>query len=277
MDSISAGGVMAFAIEVFEKKLITERDTDGITLGWGKAKAMLQMFKKLAKREGFGRVLGEGTKRAAEHIGGNALEYAMQGKGMELATHNPRSSNAIALEYATAPRGADHVSAYGISDRYVCPELGLDGQRGSLENRFKVEGQAEYVAKMQNLICLFNSLVLCIFLLRMQYGTVGVQPSRLAQWVRCVTGWDMDSQEFLMAGERISNFMRLFDVRRGISRKDDTLPARILTHKIGGTSDSADNLPPLGEMLNRYYIYRGWAEDGIPTPEKLAALGLDKP
>ncbi|MDI7258821.1 MAG: aldehyde ferredoxin oxidoreductase family protein [Thermodesulfobacteriota bacterium] len=275
MDSISTGGVMAFAIEAFEKGLVTERETEGIALRWGDARSMLRMVRKIGEREGFGEVLGEGVKRAAQHLGGLASEYAIHIKGLELPLHDPRSSNTIALEYATASRGADHVSAYAIADRYISPELGILEDRSTLENRFKVEGQAESVSKMQDYMCLFNSLILCIFLCRVQYGTVGAQPSLLADWIRFVTGWDMDSKELLKAGERIFNLQRLFNVRLGMSRKDDTLPPRILTHKRGGKTDAAENLPPLGEMLNRYYKYRGWTEEGIPTAQKIAELGLE--
>jgi aldehyde:ferredoxin oxidoreductase len=275
MDSISTGGVMAFGIEAFEKGLITERETEGITLGWGNAKSLVRMVRKIGEREGFGEVLGEGVKRAAQSLGGLASEYAIHVKGLELPLHDPRSSNMLALEYATASRGADHVSAYGIADRYISPELGILHDRSTLENRFKVEGQAEAVSKMQDYMCLFNSLILCIFLCRVQYGTVGAQPSLLAEWVRHATGWDMDSKELLQAGERIFNLQRLFNVRRGLSRKDDILPPRILTHKRGGTTDAADKVPPLGEMLGRYYQFRGWTEEGIPTPQKIAELGLD--
>ena len=166
------------------------------------------------------------------------------------------------------------MSAYGISERFIMPELGITEDRSTNENRFKVDGQAEVVANLQNYVSVFNSLAICIFLCRVRYGTVGADPSITSEWVRLATGWDMDSKELLKAGERIVNLKRLFNVRRGMSRKDDTLPPRILTHKIGGTVDAADHLPNLGEMLNQYYKYRGWREDGIPTEEKLAELGL---
>ena len=276
MDSISTGGVMAFAIEAFEKGIITEKDTDGIKLGYGKAKALLQMVKKIAERDGFGKLLGEGVKRAAEQIGGLAKEYALHIKGLEIPAHDPRTSNIMALEYATESRGADHMSAYGISDRFIMPELGVVEDRSTPENRFKVEGQAEITANLQNYMCVFNSLAICIFLCRVRYGTVGADPSTTAEWVSLATGWDMDSTELLKAGERIVNLKRLFNVRRGMSRKDDMLPPRMMTHKIGGTVLAANHLPNLGELLNQYYIYRGWREDGIPTEEKLAELDLPK-
>jgi aldehyde:ferredoxin oxidoreductase len=282
IDCTSAGGVMSFAIEAFEKGLITKADTNGIKLGWGNAQAMLQILKRVVKNEGFGQLLGEGVKKAAEHIGGAAPEYAMHVKGLEIAAHEPRRGSALALECATASRGADHCSASAALSGYVSPELGFSEEYDLLENRFKVEGQAEIVADKQNYMCLFDSLCICKLLMGARavtlqgIGESAVQPSDLVGWINLVTGWNMDINELMKAGERIFNLKRLFNVRRGISRKDDILPPRILTCKLGGASDAADYLPPIGELLNRYYSYRGWTEEGIPTTDKLKELGLVK-
>jgi aldehyde:ferredoxin oxidoreductase len=125
------------------------------------------------------------------------------------------------------------------------------------------------VARTQDFGCLLDSLTICLFLSLAQW----VQPSKYVELLNSATGWDMDLKEFLLIGERIFNLKRMFSVRRGISRKDDILPARILTHKLtnGGTKG---NMPHLGLMLNEYYTYRGWSEEGIPTKERLTKLGL---
>ena len=122
---------------------------------------------------------------------------------------------------------------------------------------------------MQNFGAMLNSLAVCSFMLEYQR----VQPSEFIELLNSITGWDMDFKEFLKTGERICNLTRMFNVRRGISRKDDTLPARILTHK-RGTGLAADNLPYLEPMLNEYYSTKGWSEEGIPTKEKLSELDL---
>ncbi|MFH1650564.1 MAG: aldehyde ferredoxin oxidoreductase family protein [Chloroflexota bacterium] len=269
IDAISAGGVLAFAIEAFENGLLTEDDTEGIKLAWGDAEAMLRMLHKIVRREGFGWWLGEGSKRAAEHLGGKAPEYAIHVKGLEIPAHDPRSSNSLALEYATASRGADHLSGFMAIFPYFSPELGRNPESDLLENRFKVEGKAEEVANSQDYMCLLDSLVICKQLL-----WHGLQPSELLNWLNLTTGLNMDIREFLKCGERIFNLKRLINVRRGVSSKDDLLHPRLMTHPRGGTSDAAVNLPPVGEMLSRYYAYRGWTAEGIPSDEKLAELGL---
>jgi len=269
MDSISTGGVISFAMEAYEKGLISKDDIGGIDLKWGNHEAMIQMVQKIGEREGFGAVLGEGVKRAAEHIGGIASEYAIHVKGLEFPAHDPRASNGTALEYVTANRGADHMSAMvsAIFRRTSVPELGISGI-----GRFDTEGMPATVAKMQHFMCLFDSLVACKFLIGTMAHPYTIHP--FLEWLNSVTGWDMDFEEFLKCGERIFNLQRMINVRRGISRKDDTLPPRVLTHKLeeGGTQG---NLPPLGAMLGEYYSWRGWSEEGIPTKEKLAELGLE--
>ncbi|MBI2854771.1 MAG: aldehyde ferredoxin oxidoreductase family protein [Chloroflexi bacterium] len=272
VDTISAGGVMSFAIEVFEKGLITRADTDGVVLGWGNAPGMLQMLKKTLCREGFGSVLAEGVRRAAEQIAPVAMEYAVHVKGMELAAHNPRGSNAIALENATANRGADHLSANACMDTVDYPELGISAKEHLIGSRFKVEGQGQMVARLQDFSCLIDSVVICKLII--QPGPMGLQPGDLVEWMNLATGWDMDLKELMTAGERIFNQQRLINTRKGISRKDDFLHPRLLTHKLGGTIDCAQHLPPIGELLNQYYANRGWSEEGLPTNDKLASLGL---
>jgi aldehyde:ferredoxin oxidoreductase len=145
------------------------------------------------------------------------------------------------------------------------PELGFPVALG----RFDTQGKGAIVAKTQDFGCLLDSLTICLFLSLHQW----VQPSHYTALLNSATGWDMTPEEFMLVGERIFNLKRMISVRRGISRKDDTLPPRILTHRLseGGTRG---NLPNLGVMLNEYYSCRGWSEEGIPTREKLTELGL---
>ena len=281
LDCISTGGVLAFAMECFEKGLITEKDTGGIKLTWGNHQAMVEMVKRIGEREGLGWLLGEGTMRAAEHIGGTASAYAVHVKGLEFPMHDPRVAVGLAVQYATGSIGATHseaqLSSYFIEDYlYVNPDdekrlldvLEAFGYPARLD-RFQTEGKGEMVAKMQNFGAMLNSLAVCSFMLEYQR----VHPSEFIELLNSVTGWDMDFAEFVKTGERICNLTRMFNVRRGITRKDDTLPARILTHK-RGTGSAAHNLPRLEEMLIEYYSCKGWSEEGIPTEEKLLELGL---
>ena len=276
LDSISAGAIISFAMECFEKGLLTKDDTDGVELTWGNHQAMLEMVRKIGEREGIGELLGEGVRRAAEHIGGTASEYAMHVKGLEFPAHDPRALASHALGYATGSIGAAHMEPIGadglenwmeVDNPNTSPELGFPVALG----RFDTEGKGRLVAKTQDFSCLMDSITVCLFL----SITHTVKPSHYLAVLNSATGWDMTLDEFLLVGERIHNLKRMFSVKRGISRKDDTLPARILTHRLtsGGTRG---NIPHLGAMLNEYYSVRGWSEEGIPTKEKLAELGLEE-
>jgi aldehyde:ferredoxin oxidoreductase len=276
MDAISIGAVMSFAMECFEKGLITKSDTDGLDLRWGNAKAMLEMVRRIGEREGIGDLLAEGVKRAAERIGGLAHEYAMHVKGMELPAHEPRTAAGLSLLYAVGSIGAAHMESpqaqrlencYEEANPRTSAELGYPVVTLS---RFETKGKGALIARTQDFGCLLDAMTICLFLSVHQW----VQPSHYTEFINAATGWDMDLQEFLFVGERISNLKRMFSVRRGISRKDDTLPPRVLTLKLeGGTRG---HLPFLGEMLNDYYAHRGWSEEGVPTREKLTRLGLEE-
>jgi aldehyde:ferredoxin oxidoreductase len=268
LDTISTGGVIGFGMEAFEKELIDREDTGGIDLRWGSSEALIEMIKMIAHKKGFGEVLGKGVKKASEIIGKNSVEFAMHIKGLELPAHDPRGYNAGATGFATSSRGACHLAGFSHTFERVlkCPEMEIPEPM----DRYRVEGKGVIVAKSQNLMGMMDSLKLCKFIL---FG--GVTITDIVKWYQLVTGREMTVDDFIKTGERILNLKRLYNVRLGISRKDDTLPFRSLTFKRIGNG-LTPNLPPLGQMLSEYYDYRGWSEDGIPTPEKLEALGLLK-
>ncbi len=274
VDVISTGGVLAFAMEAFERGLITRADTDGLDLSWGNHEAMVQLVDRIGRAEGFGRVLGEGVRKAAEQIGGGASEFALHVKGLELPQRNPCGSNSRALEYATGSRGACQVSGPTfLLARAVSPDLGIFEVQEGPEKRFTVPGKGELVAKMQNFGCLLNSLTVCVLLFSTHFTRQSVQPTHFVEWLNHATGSDMDLAEFLTAGERIFTLKRLFNLRRGVTAKDDTLPPRILEQM--PRSDAADDhAAPLVQMLDEYYGYRGWDSAGRPKAGKLAELGL---
>lgn len=274
IDTISAGAIISFAMECFEKGLITKDDTGGIELTWGNHKAMMEVVRKIGEREGFGELLGEGVRKAAEHIGGNASEYAMHVKGLEFPAHEPRALASHALGYATGSIGAAHMEPIGadalenwmeLAEPRTSPELGFPVAL----KRFDTEGKGRLVARTQDYSCLMDSITVCLFLTLVP----GIQPSHFLYVLNSATGWDMILDELFLTGERIHNLKRMFSVKRGINRKDDVLPARILTQKLtsGGTRG---NLFDLEAMLDEYYAVRGWNEEGIPTREKLTELGL---
>jgi aldehyde:ferredoxin oxidoreductase len=266
MDTISCGGSIAFGMEAYEKGLITKKETGELELLWGRGDVMVKMVEKIGKREGLGHLLGEGVRAAAEKIGKNAVEFSLHVKGLEIPGHDPRCYNAGALSYATSNRGACHLAGFSHTFERILslPEIGMEKPMPRLE----VKGKGELTAKTQNVMGLFDALKVCKFTL---FGGLKLTP--IAGWYTMVTGVPMDMAEFLKIGERIFNQKRLYNVRCGISRKDDNLPGRFLSLKHTGEA-LTPNLPPLGEMLSEYYQVRGWSEEGIPLPEKLRELDL---
>lgn len=266
LDTISVGAAVAFAMEAFENGVITEKECDGISLEWGNADAMLAMVHLIGKREGIGDILGQGVKRASEILGGNSGEYAIHVKGLEFPAHDPRAYFSTAIGYATSNRGACHLAGFshGVENSLSVPEIGYS----QTLDRFTNEGKGELVAKMQNLMGLFDSLKICKFIL---YGEFTL--TDLLDIFNHITGFDMELDEFLTIGERIFNLKRLYNVSCGIRRRDDTLPKRVVTLK-KDAGEAMGQLPDLETQLDEYYAYRRWDENGVPQEEKVRELGI---
>lgn len=265
IDVIGVGGVIAFAREAYEKGHFHEY---GIDLSWGSVQGMIDVIHAIGKNEGLGAILGRGSKYAAELIGGDAMDYAIQVKGMEFPGHDPRAYQSVALGYATSNRGACHLQAWsGIFENWATLEsIGLDKPF----DRFSAEKKPEMTADLQNLMSMFDSLCLCKYIL---FGIPVFQVTCMALWLSAVTGWDINVDEFMEMGERIYTMKRQFNVECGLSSKDDTLPKRIMTEpRVRGPV--AGHLPKLDEMLPKYYIRRGWDEEGRPTKETLEHLRI---
>lgn len=272
VDSISAGGVISFAMECFEEGLITEKDTDGIPLTFGNGHAMLTMLEKVCKREGFGSILAEGVKKAASAIGRDAERFAIEVKGLEVPAHDPRSHNFLALAYATANRGACHTDAGE-------PRLESEAQENPERFTFAVEGMAEKVARGQNYVGIINSLILCGFSNdgTAQYNSPmdfpGLSAKEVIEWFNLATGMERDFASLMLAGERIFNLKHLINLTRGLDPISDTLHERFITLR-RQPGPLADHLPPMKEMVSEYYRIRGWEADGKIKLKKLEELGL---
>jgi aldehyde:ferredoxin oxidoreductase len=269
LDTISAGAIIAFSMEAYEKGILTKGDTDGIELTWGNGEALVEMVHKMGRREGIGELMGEGSKRMAEALGKNAVEFAVHVKGLEPSAHDPRRFFSQALSYCTAARGACHNASWSHPYELVLsmPEIGIPEP----QDAYEVEGKPEFTAKLQDLMSLMDTLVICRFT---QVGKA-VNVTNMVNWFNMITGRDMDVESFMKRGERVFNLKRLYNTRLGISRKDDFLPPRFLT--LNREDDELTNqLPPIGRLLSGYYAYRNWSEDGIPTAEKLSELGLNE-
>jgi aldehyde:ferredoxin oxidoreductase len=279
MDTISVGMTIAFAMECFEKGILTTADTEGIELRFGNAQALLAMAEKIGRREGFGDVLAEGARRAAVHIGGGAEEFALTVKGQEIPMHEPRGKPGVSLAYATAPAGADHMRAphdpiyegfhpsgghalepLGLCDAVPCQELSPRKVR------------AYYYASHWWSLC--NCLGLCHVAVA-PLDDVGI--TEAVNLVRALTGWDTSLWELLKVGERAKALARVFNCREGFTPKDDRLPNRLHEAFVTGPLAGKRIEPEMFQRaLRLYYGMEGWDPDtGWPTFAKLAELGIE--
>ncbi|MCF8068173.1 MAG: aldehyde ferredoxin oxidoreductase family protein [Desulfobacterales bacterium] len=267
LDTISTGATIAFAMEAFERGIITTGDTDGIKLTFGNANALVEMVHKIGRQEGIGVMVGEGSKRMAEKIGKNSTEFAVHVKGLEPSAHDPRRFFSHAVNYATAARGACHNASW--SHPY---ELSLSMPEIDIlepQDAYQIEGKAEFTAKLQNMNTLFDTLVICRFV---QVGKA-VNITNTVNWLNMITGREMKIEDVMSVGERVFNLKRLYNTRIGINKKDDLLPPRFLSRNRLGEG-LTNQLPPMDQLLNDYYEYRGWNKDGQPTDKTINNLKL---
>ncbi len=270
LDTIGTANAVSFAMEAYERGILSEEQL-GCKARFGSEEDMIQIVHKIGKREDFGDVLADGTKIASEKLGGIALEFAVQQRGMEFPAHDPRYADSIGLQYATSPRGACHLSANCHGEEYGNAYSGYgfyDHGVVALENH-STEYKPEMNTELEHIMCLCDSMTCCKFLI----GPMGDETGEtITNWLSYITGWDLTKEELIKTGERIFNLKRMYLVRDGQSRKDDKLPQRMRKRRM--TGGSADNIPDLDGMLDKYYELRGWDEFGIPTKEKLEELDL---
>ena len=254
LDPISLAGTLACATEMMEKGFIPREKAE---LRWGDADMLVEMTIKTAYREGFGDELAEGSYRLAEKYG--HPEYSMSVKKQELPAYDPRGQQGIGLNYATSNRGGCHVRGYMTSPEVLGIPEKVDPD--------STEGKAALLKIFQDLTALVDSAGICLF------TTFGQGLPEIAEQLRQATGLDLSDEEFLLAGERIWNLERSFNLQAGISNKDDTLPPRLLLEPMKGGPHQG-NVVRLELMLPEYYTLRGWDQAGVPTPEKLQELSL---
>ncbi len=269
-DTISAGVTVAFAMELFERGILTEADTDGLVLNFGNDEAMMALLKKMAFREGIGDLLADGTKAAAEKIGKGAEKYAMHVKGLELPAYDVRGAKAHGLNYATSFTGADHCRGYAFQEIFGIPVP-------KEVDRFTADGKGELTMWNQDVrTATTDAPTMCAFLLDM--AVVGIATENTAALMNAVTGLSFTADAVLKAGERINNLARAFNVREGFTRAHDNLPERLMTEPVPGGASEGHFISraELDQMLDEYYTARGWdVKTGSPTREKLLELGLE--
>lgn len=262
MDTISCGVTVGFAMECFERGLISAEEIQGWELNFGAKSAALALIHMIAQREDLGRVLADGTKAAAARING-AEDLAIHVKGLELPGYDPRGMKGQGLTYALADRGGCHMRSNTIRTEL----LGLPEPM----DRFSYQDKAEMVFKLQMTYSMFDCLGACAF------GGFALTPQDYAEGVAALTGWNFNLDELLIVAERAWNMSRMFNVMEGFTRQEDTLPSRLfkLSSKTGPSQNQIIDLSEFNRLLNQYYRVAGWDESsGIPRLEKLEDLGL---
>ena len=261
MDTISTSNTIGLAFHLYEKGLITARNTNGIELKWGDVDVIEEIVRLIGLREGIGDIMAQGSRRFAAHFG--AEEEAVQVNGLEVAYHDPRGVSGMALSYATSPRGACHnQSDYFFVDWGHSQEsIGID-----FYSRHAQAEKAANVAKHQDWRTIFNAIVMCIF--------ANVEPEMQVKLINAACGLDWTLEDMMKAGERAWNLKRAINNRMGLTRANDKLPKALLEPFADG--GSAGFVLDFEGMLSAYYEARGWdMETGNPSRAKLVELGLE--
>jgi aldehyde:ferredoxin oxidoreductase len=265
MDVISCGSTIAFAMECYEKGLITKKDTDGLELKWGDGDVVVKMLHKIALREGIGDLLAEGSRLAAEKIGKSSEDFTVEVKGLELPMHDPRAFHGHGLSYVTSPRGACHVQHlvhFVETNNTSHPELGLDKNY----DRHTCEGKAKMTAICDNYGAIMNAAPMCQFV----FG--GMSAHDVTYMLRKSTGFDYDLEEIKLCGERLWYLKRVLNNFMGAGAQDDRLPKKVMQpFTEGGTKGS---VPDMNRMLKEYYEIRKLDNNGVPSIDKLRSLDL---
>ncbi|MEN8243400.1 MAG: aldehyde ferredoxin oxidoreductase family protein [Thermodesulfobacteriota bacterium] len=277
LDTISTGMTIAFAMECFEKGILTLNETEGIELKFGNAEAMLKTIEKIANREGIGNLLAQGSLKAAEHIGNGAEAFAMQVKRMEIPMHEPRLGKSLALGFMVNPHGADHMDSLldplrtGFGDK---PELSLPEMVPLGYGPVPSDDIGPKTVALNRLFqikrFLADSLVLCDFL---PYSV-----SQYVEMVAAATGWQTTAKELFRIAERILTMCRLYNVGNGFTDKEDRLPERFFSFpKDGAAAGKKLDREEMERAKRYYYTLMGWHENGVPRDETLDELGIDYP
>ena len=263
IDTISAGCVIGFAMECYEKGLLQDFDLGGLEdLSFGNYEAALQLMEDIAYRRGLGAVLADGVKRASEIIGQGSEKFALHVKGLEFPGYDPRASFGAALTYAVVSRGACHRRCWPPSKdilRDVPPYI--------------AEGKAEIVKRLWDDNSIQHSLLVC----DIPPKSIGITRNELLDYLNALTGFDINLDDVQVLVDRAETVARMFNVREGFSRKDDTLPHRILNEPLpdGPPKGIYVKQEDLDLMLDDYYALRGWDNNGVPLPETIKKLGLE--
>ncbi len=262
IDTISAGVTIAFAYSLYDQGILSPADTGGLDLRWGNVDAALTLIHQIARREGFGAVLAEGTRFLGRRYG--VEDQSAQVNGLEVPMHDPRAFAGMGLVYATSPRGACHNQGdmYLVDLGAPVPELDIQ-----LSDRFESSPtKALMVARVMDWRTLYNDLIMCVF--------CSPPVEHIVSMINAATGWDIGMSDLLPLGERGSNLKRLLNGKLGLTAQNDRLPAILMQPLPEGPAET--HVPDMDTLLAAFYRTRGWDPiSGMPTAAKRQELGLD--
>lgn len=260
---VSAGNCIAWTMECVERGILSPKDLDGLDLGFGNHEAAMEMMRKIALREGFGSILAEGVKRAAEVVGKGSIDFANHIKGMEVSGFEPRTLQSQAIGFSISNRGPIHNEVRPLSEFF-----------GNMDWS-KIEKNGQNAKEMSDWTGVANCLVWCLSAERVL--DFRLSPI-VAEMLNAVTQWGWEVGDLVLVGERVQALERAFNVREGFSRKDDRLPRRMMKEILPEGASRGKVVPPevLDIVLDGYYDARGWDRQGVPTRQTLARLGLQK-
>jgi aldehyde:ferredoxin oxidoreductase len=278
LDVISTGSVIAWAMESYERGLLSEADTGGHSLHWGDGRTLVELLPLIAERKGLGELLAQGVKRASEQIGGDSWKWAIQAKGLEQSGVDTRVAKSYALAFAVNPRGPDHLMTETFAEFGVSPEARkliekICGDE-KYANPLLTEKRAEIVRWHEDVYAATESMGICVFTSTAAYA---VTPENMAQMMGLALGLEVSEEDLMAGGRRVVTIERCFNVREGATRKDDTLPWRMMHEGApsGPNAGVVTSQDELSRMLDEYYDLHGWdKETARPTPQTLEALGL---
>lgn len=272
LDTISAGATIAFAMECYEKGILDKAGTGGVELKFGDEKLIVDLIHKIARRDGIGDLLAEGTKRMSERLGRGSEHFAMHVKGLELPAYDPRAAKITGLGYVTANRGGDHITAYVQGPTFIdMPFVVVEDSK--IEDPFVASPkEAKVVVDLENALTMFDCIGACKFM------GILMPAEEYVNLLAAATGWKFGVDDFRKSGERVYNLMRMFCVREGIDREADSLPRRLMEDPLpdGPGKGMVIDKETIEMLKDAYYQVRGWdKETGKPTVQKLRELELD--
>jgi len=277
LDTISTGGVIQWAMETYERGLLSQDDVDGYNLNFGNANVVLKLIECIAYRRGFGNLLAEGVKKAAKVVGKDSYKWAIESKGLEQSRVDTRFSKGYALAFAVNPRGPDHLYAQPIAELGISPTGSEIIAKITGDKRWANPNLKNYRAKIvcwhEDIYALSDALGICSFATTSTYG---ITTELMVDLVNYAFGFSLSKEDLIRSAKRIINMERCFNIREGARRKDDNLPWRLMNESVENYPDAINKKEDLDYMLDEYYDLRGWdKENGVPKKETLKELNLE--